>query len=63
MKLKDHLEFIKGIIRPLIVVWGLGVFTACVFTPFELPVIIEGLIGAVTVEYFGERAIKRIREL
>lgn len=55
-------EFIKSLIRPFIIVWGLIVYGLCIMNEVEVPNLLGGLMTAVILEYFGERAIKRFRE-
>ena len=60
--MKDWTEFIKSLIRPFIVAWGFIVYGVCVMTGIEVPALLAGLVSAVIIEYFGERAIKRLME-
>ena len=60
--MKDWTEFIKSIVRPFIIIWGFMVYGICVMTEVEVPALLAGLISVVIVEYFGERAIKRLKE-
>ena len=65
MENKQRTEFhdaIRSLVRPFIIVWGFIVYGVCVMTEVEVPVLLAGLISAVIIEYFGERAIKRFRE-
>ncbi len=59
--MKEWIEFIKAIIRPFIIIWGFIVYGVCVMTGVEVPALLAGLITAVIIEYFGERAIFRFR--
>jgi hypothetical protein len=61
-KMEAWIEFIKAIIRPFIIVWGFIIYGVCVMTGVEVPVLLAGLMVAVIIEYFGERAIFRLRE-
>ena len=60
--MKDWIELVKAIIRPFIIIWGFLVYGVCVMTGIEVPAILVGLVSAFTIEYFGERAVKRFRE-
>jgi len=60
--MKEWVEFIKAIIRPFIIVWGFSVYGVCIMSGVEVPALLVGLVSAVIVEYFGERAIKRFKE-
>ena len=60
--MKEWIEFIKAIIRPFIIVWGFMVYGVCIMSGIEVPALLVGLVSAVTVEYFGERAVKRFKE-
>ena len=55
-------EAIRVLVRPFIIVWGFIVYGACVMSQIEVPVLLAGLVSAVIIEYFGERAIKRFKE-
>jgi hypothetical protein len=60
--MKEWIEFIKAAIRPFIIVWGFLVYGVCVMSEIEVPALLVGLVSAVIVEYFGERAAKRLKE-
>ncbi len=60
--MKDWIEFTKAMIRPFIIVWGFAVYGVCILSGREVPAILVGLVAAVILEYFGERAIKRLKE-
>jgi len=60
--MKEWIEFIKAIIRPFIIVWGFTVYGVCVMSEIEVPALLVGLVSAVIIEYFGERALKRLKE-
>jgi hypothetical protein len=60
--MKEWIEFIKAIIRPFIIVWGFSVYGVCIMSGIEVPALLVGLVSAVIVEYFGERAVKRFKE-
>ena len=62
VEVKDWAEFIKSIVRPFIIIWGFMVYGICVMTQVEVPDLLAYLVAAVILEYFGERAIKRLRE-
>jgi hypothetical protein len=58
----EYQEAIKVLVRPFIICWGFIVYGICVLAQIEVPVLLAGLVSAVIVEYFGERAIKRFKE-
>lgn len=60
--MKDWIDFIKAVIRPFIIIWGFIVYGVCVMTGVAVPVLLAGLVAAVIVEYFGERAILRLKD-
>ena len=62
VSMKEWADFIKSIIRPFIIVWGFLVYGVCVMTGVEIPQLLAGLVTAVIIEYFSERALKRLRE-
>jgi hypothetical protein len=59
--MQDLAQFIKSLIRPFIIVWGFMVYGICILTGVEVPALLAGLLSAVIVEYFGERAIQRLK--
>ena len=62
VSMKEWADFIKSVIRPFIIVWGFTVYGVCVMTGVEIPQLLAGLVTAVIIEYFSERALKRLRE-
>ncbi len=48
-------------IRPFIIIWGFIVYGVCVMNGVEVPALLAGLISVVIIEYFGERAILRLK--
>ncbi len=62
MKMEEWTEFIKAMIRPFIIIWGFIVYGVCVIKGIEVPALLAGLVAAVIIEYFGERAILRLKE-
>jgi hypothetical protein len=61
VELNDWIELIKSAVRPFIIVWGFIIYDICVVTGAEIPPLLAGLVTAVTVEYFGERAYQRLK--
>ncbi len=61
MKMSEWTQFVKAMLRPFIVIWGFIVYGVCVMAGVEVPALLAGLITVVIVEYFGERAILRLR--
>ena len=60
--MEDYSQFIKSLIRPFIIIWGFMTYGICIMTEVEIPPLLAGLVSAVIIEYFGERAIKRFKE-
>jgi len=60
--MQDLAQLIKSLIRPFIVVSGFTLYGVCILTGVEVPALLAGLVSAVIVEYFGERAVKRLKE-
>ncbi len=60
--MKDWAEFIKSTVRPFIIIWGFMVYGICIMTETPVPNLLAFLVTAVILEYFGERAIKRLKE-
>jgi len=62
---KQKTEFhdaVRSLIRPFIIIWGFIVYGVCVMTGVEVPALLAGLVSAVILEYFGERALLRFKE-
>lgn len=53
------IELVKACVRPFIVVWGSVLYGICIVRGIEVPPVLAGMISAVILEYFGERAIRR----
>ena len=60
--MKDWTEFIKSLVRPFVIIWGFIIYGLCIINEVEVPQLLSGLVAAVIIEYFGERAIKRFKE-
>ena len=60
--MEKWIELIKSAVRPFIVVWGCVVYGICIVSGIEVPALLAGLVSAVIIEYFGERAVKRLTE-
>jgi len=60
--MQDRTEFVKSLVRPLIIIWGFIVYGICITRGVEVPSLLTFLLSAVIVEYFGERAILRLKE-
>jgi hypothetical protein len=58
----EWIEFIKASVRPFIIVWGAVLYGVCIIRAIEVPDLLGGLVAAVIIEYFGERAIFRFKE-
>jgi hypothetical protein len=55
-------DFIKSAIRPFIIVWGSVLYGVCIVKGIVVPDLLSGLVAAVIIEYFGERAVFRFKE-
>ena len=60
--MENWIELIKSVVRPFVVVWGCVIYGVCVINEIEVPALLAGLVSAVIIEYFGERAVKRLTE-
>ena len=52
---------IKALVRPFIIVWGFVAYGICIFNGVDVPDLLSTLIAAAVIEYFGERAVLRLR--
>ena len=59
--MQDWIELTKALIRPFIIVWGFAVYGVCVINNINVPDLLSALIAAAIIEYFGERAVLRLR--
>jgi len=62
IEMNAWIELIKAVIRPFIIVWGSVLYAICIIKAVEVPDLLAGLVAAVILEYFGERAVYRFRE-
>lgn len=60
-EMEEWTDFIRAIVRPFIIIWGFIIYGVCVIREIEVPALLAGLITIVMIEYFGERAILRLR--
>lgn len=61
--MEEWTELLKSAVRPFIIIWGFVVYGVCIMTQIEVPQPLIWLITGVIIEYFGERAVKRMREM
>ena len=55
------IDLIKSLVRPFIIILGFIVYGVCVIKGIAVPDLLSGLVAAAIVEYFGERAILRLK--
>ncbi len=60
--MENWINLVKSLIRPFLIVWGVVVYGICILKGLEVPLPLAGLITAIVIEYFGERAIIRLKE-
>jgi hypothetical protein len=56
------IDLIKAAVRPFLIVWGSVLYGICLIKGIAVPDVLAGLIAAVVLEYFGERAVMRFKE-
>ncbi len=59
--MQSWIELVKALIRPFIILWGFTVYGICVINNIAVPDLLAALIAAAIIEYFGERAVIRLR--
>ena len=59
--MQNWIELIKALVRPFIIVWGFTTYGICVVKSIAVPDLLAALIAAAIIEYFGERAVLRLR--
>ena len=62
MKMNEWIDLVRASVRPFIIIWGFIVYGVCVMKGTEVPPILVGLVTAVVIAYFGERAVLRFRD-
>ena len=60
--MQDIIDGIRSLVRPFIVTWGFIIYSVCILTHTDVPLLLQGLVSAIIVSYFGERSIKRLKE-
>lgn len=60
--MENWIQLVKSLIRPFLIVWGSVIYGACILKGIEVPVPLAMLVSAIIVEYFGERAVIRLKE-
>jgi len=61
MFMVSELEFWKGMVRPYLIIFSwtlIGIMWLC---QLPVPPLLQGVATGIVVEYFGERALKRIK--
>ena len=56
-------NFIKALVRPFLIIYFAAIVGMMWFNQTEIPPLLAGIVSAITLEYFGERAFKRIKEV
>jgi len=56
-------NFIKALVRPFIISYSWLILGLMWLNQTEIPQLLAGVATAITIEYFGERAVKRIKEV
>ena len=59
--MQNWIQLTKALVRPFIIVWGFTTYGVCVLKDIAVPDLLAALIAAAIIEYFGERAVLRLR--
>jgi hypothetical protein len=59
--MQSWIELVKACVRPFIILWGFISYGLCVLNGIAVPDLLSTLIAAAIIEYFGERAVIRLR--
>ena len=54
-------EYIKSIVRPFLIISSWIAILIMYLEGMEVPIELQGIAGAIVIEYFTERAIKRFK--
>jgi hypothetical protein len=60
--MQNWIELIKALIRPFIIVCGFVIYGVCITGGITVPDLLSTLVAAAVLEYFGERAVLRLRD-
>lgn len=60
--MENWVNFIKSLIRPFLIIWGCVIYGICLARGIEVPAPLNVLISVIIIEYFGERAVLRLKE-
>lgn len=60
--MENWIQLVKSLIRPFLILWGAVIYGVCILKGIEVPAPLSILISAIIIEYFGERAILRLKE-
>ena len=60
--LNDTTEFVKSLVRPFLIISSWLVVLLMWMNQVEPPPLLLGVVGAISGEYFLERAAKRLKE-
>ena len=58
---KEIADMLKCLVRPYIIVSSWTVWLLMTFTGAEVPALLSGIAGTITIEYGIERAVKRFK--
>lgn len=59
---KEIADMFKSLVRPFLIVSGWITWLSMIATQADTPEVLTGIVAAITLEYFGERAYKRFKE-
>lgn len=61
MFMVSELEFWKGMVRPYLIIFSWTLIGIMWLLQLSVPALLQGVATGIVIEYFGERALKRIK--
>ena len=59
----SELEFWKGMVRPYLIIFSWTMISIMWLLQLPIPILLQAVATGIVVEYFGERALKRVKEV
>lgn len=57
----SELEFWKGMVRPYLIIFSWTMISIMWLLQLGVPILLQAVATGIVVEYFGERALKRLK--
>jgi len=57
----SELDFWKGMVRPYLIIFSWTMISIMWLLQLDVPTLLQAVATGIVIEYFGERALKRIK--